>query len=347
MIQKIENAFLITLLTVCLTILISASSLLALDVKGLAQEEEEEKVTTVAKEVEYTREWFFEHVHKKMDSILAEYPDFSNFAETLDFFDFLDLTKYDPNYSRFEGGWGPGDVKMLRKFLVKDYGLNEKITIGTDEYDSMRSLFTKLAKYYSFKNGLKDFHTTEEKLTEDIKNSINSLLMRFRPSLPETEKEKVLNFIADFDKFLETYYTEKTAIFIANTEKAKKKQQDRIASIKSGKEAVDTFESAKIYYDAQNGFNLIQMPPVKPTMKYYYVSGKLESKDGDLYIVQRVILGDIKYFVFRLIDSAGEKNFRIGGELEILGKFVDLYKYTTTIGTEKYAPVFDAVYVEP
>ncbi|WP_319406233.1 hypothetical protein [uncultured Desulfosarcina sp.] len=346
MIQKLENAFLIILITVCLTIFISASSLFALDVKGLAQEEEEEKVTTVAKEVEYTREWFFEHVHKKMDSILAEYPDFSNFAETMDFFDFLDLTEYDPNYNQWGDGWGPGDVKMLRKFLVKDYGLNEKITIDTDEYDDMRSLFTKIAKYYSFKNGLKDYHTNEEKLTADIQQSIKSLFMHFRPSLPETEKDKVLNFIGDFDKFLETYYTEKTAIFIANTEKAKKEQQDHIASIKSGKEAVDTFENAKIYYDAQNGFNLIQMPPVKPTIKYYYVSGKLESKDGDLYIVQRVILGDIKYFVFRLTDSAGEKNFRIGGELEILGKFVDLYKYTTTIGTEKYAPVFDAVYVE-
>ncbi|BBO76184.1 hypothetical protein DSCW_36010 [Desulfosarcina widdelii] len=344
MIQKLENGFLIALLTVCLTISISVSSLFALDVKGLANKEE--KVTTVAKEVEYTKKWFFGSVHKNFNAILKEHPDFPNFAGVLESFDFLDITEYDPNYNPWGGGWGPANVKILQKFLVKSYGINENIAIGTNEYDAMQSLFTKFANYYSFKNGLKTYHVTQEKLTEDIKNSINSLFMYFRSSLPETEKNKLINFIDDFDKFLDNYYTEKTAIYIANTQKEKKEQQDRIASIKSGKESNDTYENAKIYYDAQNGFNLIQMPPVKPTMKYYFVSGKLESKDGDLYIVQRVIFGDIKYFVFRLTDSAGEKNFRIGGELQLIGQFVDLYKYTTTIGTKKYAPVFDAVFVE-
>jgi len=322
---------------------IKAPPIHALDVKNLAAEEKNLKNTdSNIEKYEVSKKWFFNHVQINLDELLKKKPDLTLLEFIMGHYDYLDLSRYNPDSK----GWQP-KIDMLDELLENEYNMSKNVKFGKYQYDAICKLMAKFAKYYTFKYGINNYNSNEEAITTEVQSALKNFFNYYiSQDISESDRNSILSFVDDFDKFLDKFYREKTIGYFAKLNSENEVKQKNIQDIKSGQKKILTMEDAKIFYDAESGFQVVDAPPVKPTEKYYYVSGTLESMDGNHFIVRRIIDGELKYFVFELDKSVKEPKFRIDGELEIVGLFSHLYKYTTTMGAERFAPFFKAVFVE-
>ncbi|MFH1886984.1 MAG: hypothetical protein ABIM40_09825 [Pseudomonadota bacterium] len=87
---------------------------------------------------------------------------------------------------------------------------------------------------------------------------------------------------------------------------------------------------------------LIMNPPLKADGQYYFIMGTLDGKDGKYYR-GKLVWNEPRYFSFRLHKKVETPNFQINRPIRIVGKFIDVEKYRTVTGQERYMPVFEAV----
>jgi hypothetical protein len=167
---------------------------------------------------------------------------------------------------------------------------------------------------------------------------------------PATEQDAkgIINFISDYDKFVDKYYTAYASKTRIAEDKAASERETYEAKIKSGKLPIKSKEDAIIYYSPEDGSSIVTKPPLKGDNKYYIVSGKLEMVEGKQYIVYSSNIFDRAYFAFEMTAKGKTYNpdFRIGKYYTVVGKFVGTMSYTTVAGTTKYAALFKADFVK-
>jgi hypothetical protein len=229
--------------------------------------------------------------------------------------------------------------------------------------ESFRYLLKHVVRYHAAANGFPYYEDDDPK---NIENWIHGDITEFfrllgeknpdhKGYVSEENKQGIVNFIGDYDKFCEKYYadlakdrdTKKAeAIAAKEREAAKKKEYER--KVKAGELPIKNLSDAILYYGAKDGTPIITNPPLKADGKYYHVSGKLEKVDETTYFAFYHVMFDMGYFAFEMTKNASSMNpdFRIGKKVVIVGKFVDIGTYVTVVGSEKYATVFKAEFVE-
>jgi hypothetical protein len=143
----------------------------------------------------------------------------------------------------------------------------------------------------------------------------------------------------------ERYFQQQKAQAELEEKKQKELRKQHIKSIREGKKQVKSLDDATIFYSAKDGKSIVTNPPLTADNNYYVVSGKLEKKDDDFYVVKIESWDNINYFTFKLSKKVAEPEFRIGYRVGIVAKLVDIGTYQTLFGAERYMPVFLADYV--
>lgn len=98
-------------------------------------------------------------------------------------------------------------------------------------------------------------------------------------------------------------------------------------------------------YDYSVSAPLIMNPPLKADGQLYFIMGTLDGKDGKYYR-GKLVWNEPRYFSFRLHKKVQVPNFQLNRPIRIVGKFIDVDKYRTVMGQERYMPVFEAVCAE-
>ena len=327
----------------------------ALDINKMAETEpEKEKEPEMA---ELNKEFFFSTAEKRFNELLEERGGKVAIIP----------------YAHYDGGifntfaeyantpYLPSDF-LINEVLRNSYGVYpdypEKYRSYYGEAFRGRSLemffstLEMIVQYHAATNGYpyRDGHDPKA-LEKQIHENVIYLLKFLEEDsattkAPASERDKngIVNFISDYDNFVEKWYVayaNKTKV-AKNKDATEKEEYER--KLKAGKLPIKSKSDAILYYNAEDGSSIVMNPPLKGDNKYYVVSGKLERVEGNQYIVYF----DTAYFAFEMTAKGKSYNpdFRIEKWLNVVGKFVGTLSYTTVAGTTKYAAAFKADFVE-
>ena len=130
---------------------------------------------------------------------------------------------------------------------------------------------------------------------------------------------------------------------------------DRIQGLKSGSIHPANTREAAIKYDAALANNLVTSPKLKPDGKNYHVGGYIEKFANGSFIGSFVPLQAIGSMPmntrFMVIVPSGfqakyQNTARIGGGVELIGRYVGNRNLELVMGNSVTVPVFEMIYME-
>jgi len=351
----------IFLTTIFSTFIIShftAPAIFALDINKMAESEpEEEKEPDMP---ELNKEFFFETLEKRFNELLEE----RGHIEIIPYLHyqggiFDTFTEY-ANTSYLPGSDLINEVLVISYGVYPDYPDNYWRHYGNPvrgrAMEVLYSTLEHIVQYHAAVNGHPYREDDDPKVLEKYVHEgviyIPKYLLEDSASTkaPATEQDAkgIINFISDYDKFVDKYYTAYASKTKIAKNKAASERETYEAKIKSGKLPIKSKDDAIIFYSPEDGSPIVTNPSLKGDNKYYIVSGKLERVEGKKYIAYSSNLFDTAYFAFEMTGKGKTYNsdFRIGKYYTVVGKFVESMSYTTVVGTTKYAAVFTADFVE-
>lgn len=130
------------------------------------------------------------------------------------------------------------------------------------------------------------------------------------------------------------------------------------SQLKSGAVPVSNFQDAVLLHAPTASLtDLMASPLLKPDRGIYSGMVRLDAQDGDNLLRAKIDTsllfggrfgGGIYYAHLRLTKKTvnfSPRNMRIGGAVNVLGRYVQNRKYTTIAGEEKTMPVFEVMYI--
>lgn len=128
--------------------------------------------------------------------------------------------------------------------------------------------------------------------------------------------------------------------------------------LKSGAVPVKNFQDAVLLYAPTASLtDLMVSPLLKPDRSIYSGMVRLDAEDGDNLLRAKIDTsllfggrfgGGIYYAHLRLTKKTvnfSPRSMRIGGAVNVMGRYVQNRRYTTIAGEEKTMPVFDVMYI--
>jgi hypothetical protein len=325
------------ILTVCFVFSdLGGTSVWALDINKIANEKPAKKKEIKKRRI--TKELYFECIREiAVREDITEEP-IKNFSPEF-------YCSYFDKYPMYDGN-------ILQEVLTNSYGI-EQHKYRSDwvqaamELGKFNTLWVNFQEYYFIEYGFssKKHGTNNAKKKDEVLSNISESVQWFTKN--EWIKSKkdisgITNFIADFDKFTEKLYKEKS-----NQIKAyQAKKQEHAKLIKSGKKPIKNLNDAKIYYGAKDDMSIVTNPPLDGDNKNYAILGKFVRKEGEYFLAKHETSNDLCYFIFKFVGGTPTPDFRTGGKLNVVGKFIGVTSYNTVIGTERYMSVFEAYYIQ-
>ncbi len=152
----------------------------------------------------------------------------------------------------------------------------------------------------------------------------------------------------------------------AAQEKLQAEQQAaaRKADLRAGRVKPQNLGEIAIVYNAEIGAELASAPKIRPDGNLYALPGKIVIDKGETpEFLAQLTLGERNDAMYRMLGQGNQINNRyfyikipkalqkyyfdkakIGSGFDVVGKYIANAKYTTLSGSEKSAPVFEAVY---
>ena len=125
--------------------------------------------------------------------------------------------------------------------------------------------------------------------------------------------------------------------------------------IKSGTIQVSNLQDAAIKFDASDASQIIRSPKIKPDGKNYKVGGYLEKYTNNTFIATTVpaqVIGSIPFntrFVVLIpkdFESRYQNTARVGGGIELIGKYVGNRNLELILGNSVTVPIFEMIYLQ-
>ena len=143
---------------------------------------------------------------------------------------------------------------------------------------------------------------------------------------------------------------------------AKKAEEQRIAELhdglRSGKLSPQNIKQAKIAYDAGDGYELSNSPKLRPDYQLYALSGTIyEANDsvprfiGEVRTWSKSIIPmpELNYIDVKIPSKLRDQYFnnaRINSRFDLIGRYVGNSEYSSVLGTNETAAIFDAIYLD-
>ncbi|SET40643.1 hypothetical protein SAMN05216326_12530 [Nitrosomonas marina] len=143
---------------------------------------------------------------------------------------------------------------------------------------------------------------------------------------------------------------------------SEKAEKQRIAALhddlRTGKLSPENIDQAKIAYDAGDGYSIANSPKIRPDYQLYALTGTIyDAQDGTPRFIGEVKswskslipvmkLGYVEVKVPGKLRDHYFNNARINGRFGLVGRYVGNSQYSSIVGTNETAAVFDAVYLD-
>lgn len=196
-------------------------------------------------------------------------------------------------------------------------------SIFNDEYNLMREAL--LQKYFVFRLGQKD--GSEERLGtyEQYKSNVRG--------------QKVLGV--------------EYKLFDKEKERRDQSEKDRHRRVKSGAAPVKNFQDAVLLHTPTSDLTaLMASPLLRPDRSIHSGRVALDAEEDDDLLRAKIDssrFGGGVYYAHLLLTGKtvnfSPRSMRIGGVVNVIGRYVQNRKYTTIAGEEKTMPVFEVMYI--
>lgn len=136
-------------------------------------------------------------------------------------------------------------------------------------------------------------------------------------------------------------------------EERKRRDQKYSSALKSGAAPVKNFQDAVLLHAPPADLtNLMVSPLLKPDKGIHSGQVWLDAEDGDDLLRAKIDssrFGGGVYYAHLLLTGKtvnfSPRSMRIGGAVNVMGRYVQNRKYTTIAGEEKTMPVFEVMYI--